>query len=152
MHDTSMWVGGEPPRPRNGDHPSLRAQFFELDVERRPDHPVVVHVIGPVDLLTSPALRLCVEDNVVDGRGLVLDLSHVDFLAASGLTVLTDTEERASREHLTWALVANSRPVIRPLDLLGLREQLPTYCSVPGAVSAVAAVATVSAVCSPVGR
>jgi anti-sigma B factor antagonist len=113
-------------------------QLFDIDVERPPDHPVVAHVFGPVDLLTAPALRMCVDDNVVDDNGLVLDLSGVDFLAASGLTVLTDTERRASQERLAWALVANTRQVIRPLDLLGLRERLPTYDTVPRAVAAVA--------------
>jgi anti-sigma B factor antagonist len=144
MHDTSMWAGGEAPPPRQADSQSAPSPFFEIDVERCPDQPVVVHVIGPIDLLTAPALRLCVEDNVNDGRGLVLDFSRVDFLAASGLTVLTDTEERANREQLAWALVANSRPVIRPLDLLGLRQRLPTYHTVRRAVSAVATVARCS--------
>lgn len=138
MHDSSLRVGAQAHVPPPRGPRSRHVRFFEIDVERRPGEPVVVHVIGPVDLLTAPAMRLCVEDNVDDGRGLVLDLSRVDFLAASGLTVLTDTEERASREHLAWALVANSRPVIRPLDLLGLRQRLPTYYSVPGAVRAVA--------------
>ncbi|GAB3432736.1 STAS domain-containing protein [Actinophytocola sediminis] len=140
MFDTSIWVGGDSRTPRRRDHRPLRAQFFEIDVRRRPDHPVVAHVIGPVDLLTAPELRLCVEDNVGDRRGLVLDLSRVNFLAASGLSVLTDTEERANRERLAWALVVNSRPVIRPLDLLGLRQRLPTYHSVLAAISAVAGV------------
>lgn len=144
MHDTSMWSGHDlARRPRGpGDLQSLSVQAFEIDVERRPDRPVVAHVIGPVDLLTTPALRMCVDDNVIDDRGLVLDFSRVDFLAASGLTVLTDTEERANREHFAWALVANSRPVLRPLDLLGLREYLPTYDSLPRAVSAVASAET----------
>ena len=140
MHNTSLWTGGEvrTPRPRGpGDHETLSVQVFDIDVERVPDQPVVAHVFGPVDLLTAPALRLCVEDNAIDDNGLVLDFSRVNFLAASGLTVLTDTEDRAGRENLTWALVANSRPVIRPLDLLGLREYLPTYDSVPNAVTAV---------------
>jgi anti-sigma B factor antagonist len=131
MHDTSIWAGhdGLAHRPRGRtDLQSLSVQTFEIDVERKPDRPVVAHVIGPVDLLTAPAVRMCVDDNVDDDRGLVLDFSRVDFLAASGLTVLTDTEERANREHLAWALVANSRPVIRPHD------------SLPRAVSAVATV------------
>lgn len=140
MHNTSLGTDGQvaAPRPRpSSAHESLSAQLFDIDVERAPDRPVVAHVIGPIDLLTAPALRLCVEDNVIDDNGLVLDFTQVDFLAASGLTVLTDTEARATRERLTWALVANTRPVIRPLDLLGLREHLPTYDSVPRAVAAV---------------
>jgi anti-sigma B factor antagonist len=141
VHNTSLWTGGEvnTPRPRGpGDQESLSAQFFHIDVTRLPDEPVLAHVVGPIDLLTAPALRLCVEDNVADNHGMVLDLSQVDFLAASGLTVLTDTEERASREHLAWALVVNTRPVIRPLDLFGLLGQLPTFSSVRNAMAAVA--------------
>lgn len=143
MHNTTVGTGGQlaTPRPRRpGDEESLSAQLFDIDLERQADRPVVAHVIGPVDLLTAPALRLCVEDNVIDDNGLVLDFSRVDFLAASGLTVLTDTGERAIRDRLSWALVANTRPVIRPLDLLDLREQLPTYDSVPRAVAAVSSV------------
>lgn len=137
MHSTALWADG-------GAGQSVSTPMFDIDVERKPARPVVAHVVGPVDLLTAPALRVCVNDNVVDDNGLVLDLSRVDFLAASGLTVLADTGDRADREHLAWALVANTRPVIRPLDLVGLREQLPTYESVPRAVAAVAAVAAVS--------
>jgi anti-sigma B factor antagonist len=145
VYNTSLWTGGKvnTPRPRGpGDQESLSAQFFDIDVTRQPDQPVIAHVIGSIDLLTAPALRLCVEDNVIDDHGMVLDLSEVDFLAASGLTVLTDTEERASREHLAWALVVNTRPVLRPLDLLGLRGQLPTFSSVRTAVAAVASAVT----------
>lgn len=144
MHNTSLWASGEAVanRPRSpGDQQVPAPRLFDIDVERRPDLPVVAHVFGPVDLLTAPALRMCVEDNVVDDTGLVLDFSQVDFLAASGLSVLTDTEERANRENLAWALVANSRAVVRPLDLLGLRDRLPTYDSVPRAIVAVATVA-----------
>lgn len=110
---------------------------FEIKLDREPDRPVVAHVIGPIDLLTAPALRLCVDDNIAGDNGLVLDFSQVDFLAASGLTVLCDTEYKAGREHLAWALVASTRPVIRPLDLMGLRAQLPTYDTVSRAVAAV---------------
>ncbi|OLF13444.1 hypothetical protein BU204_27395 [Actinophytocola xanthii] len=140
-----MWTGGEvnTPRPRGpSGQQSLPAPFFDIDVTRQPDMPVVAHVIGPIDLLTAPALRLFVDDNVTDDHGMVLDLSEVDFLAASGLTVLTDTEARAVREHLTWAVVANTRPVLRPLDLLGLRGQLPTFSSVGHAMAAVSGTVT----------
>ncbi|MCT2584260.1 STAS domain-containing protein [Actinophytocola sp. S1-96] len=119
-----------------------------MAVERQPEQPVIAHVTGSIDLLTAPALRVCVEDCIhgsrADGNGMVLDLSRVGFLAAAGVTVLADTEHRAGRENLAWAVVANTRPVIRPLDLLGLRDQLPTYDSVPVAVDAVCALARCS--------
>ncbi|HWM02778.1 MAG TPA: STAS domain-containing protein [Actinophytocola sp.] len=116
---------------------SLPTEIFDIDVVRGPDRPTVAHVIGAIDLLTAPALRLCLDDHLdVDG-GLVLDLSRVDFLAASGLTVLTDTDRRAARDNLAWAIVANTRPVLRPLEVLGLVDRLPTFDSVPSALAAV---------------
>lgn len=116
---------------------SPAVQGFDIDVERRPDRPVVAHVCGAIDLLTAPELRVCVDDHVDTATGLVLDLSRVDFLAASGLTVLTDTDLRAAEDNFAWALVANNRAVLRPLEVLGLRHQFPTYDSVSGALAAI---------------
>ncbi|HEX2132583.1 MAG TPA: anti-sigma factor antagonist [Actinophytocola sp.] len=150
MHNFPLWTGGEAqtPRPRGpGDLELFPVHLLDFDiaVERQPDQPVIAHVTGSIDLLTAPALRVCVTDCMdrtgAEDTGMVLDLSRVDFMAAAGVTVLADTEDRAGRKNLAWALVANTRPVIRPLDLLGLREQLPTYESVPHAVDAVSAVA-----------
>jgi anti-anti-sigma factor len=101
----------------------------------------VAHVFGSIDLLTAQALRMCVDDHVDARCGLVLDLSQVDFLAASGLSVLTDTDDRASRDNIAWAMVANNRAVLRPLEVLGLRYALPTYATVPEAIAAVRAAA-----------
>jgi anti-anti-sigma factor len=130
------------PLPRGpGNGTSFPAQIFDIEVERRPDRPVVAHVFGSIDLLTAQALRLCVDDHVDADGGLVLDLSQVDFFAASGLTVLADTDTRASRDNLAWALVANTRAVLRPLEVLGLRYTLPTYDTVPEAVAAIRAAA-----------
>jgi anti-sigma B factor antagonist len=154
VHNYSLWTDGEvrPPSPRRpGERENRRAHVLDFDiaVERLPEQPVIAHVTGSIDLLTAPALRVCVEDCMhgsrADGNnGMVLDLSRVGFLAAAGVTVLADTETRAGRENLVWAVVANTRPVIRPLDVLGLRTQLPTYESVPSAVDAVCAVARCS--------
>ncbi|HEV7651257.1 MAG TPA: STAS domain-containing protein [Actinophytocola sp.] len=117
--------------------------MFDIDVEHRPDHPVVARVFGSIDLLTARALRLCVDDHA-GADGLVLDFSRVDFLAAAGLAVLTDTDQRASRDSLAWALVANTRPVLRPLEVLRLVDRLPVHDTVPDAVAAVRAAMVVS--------
>lgn len=141
MHNTPWWVGSDiaaplPRGPGDGESPD---SLFDIDVERRADQPVVAHVFGSIDLLTAQALRICVDDHVGTNDGLVLDLSRVDFLAASGLTVLTDTDRRAARDNLAWALVANSRPVLRPLEVLRLVDTLPIHDTVPDAVAAVRA-------------
>jgi anti-anti-sigma factor len=114
---------------------------FDIEMERQPEQPVIARVFGAVDLLTAPELRQCVEENVDNGDGLVLDLSRVDFLAAAGLTVLADADRRVLRDNLAWAVVANTRPVLRPLEVLGLLDTLPTFDTVPDAVAAVRAAA-----------
>src|ERR1700742_2604900 len=110
VHNTPWRVGSDfaAPLPRGpGADTESPDEFFDIDVERRADRPVVAHVFGSVDLLTAPALRMCVDDHADADGGLVLDFSRVEFLAASGLTVLTDTDARATRDNLAWALVAN---------------------------------------------
>ncbi|MGH3761540.1 STAS domain-containing protein [Actinophytocola sp.] len=147
MHDEPLWKGSDlaGPQPREPGDPgtpteSRAHEIFDIDVERA-RRPVVAHVFGAVDLLTAPALRMCLEDHVDADGGLVLDLTSVDFLAAAALTVLADTDRRAARDHLAWAVVASTRPVLRPLEVVGLRDALPTYDTVPDAVAAVRAAA-----------
>lgn len=144
MHDLPLWASSDfaAPLARGpGDGESPTGQTFGIDVERRSDDTVVAHVLGPIDLLTTPAVRKCVEDHIDAEGGLVLNLSHVDFLAASGLTALTDADRRAMRDNRAWGLVANTRPVLRPLEVLGLVGVLPAYHTVQDAVAAVRAAA-----------
>jgi anti-sigma B factor antagonist len=141
VHDIPLWASSEfaAPLPRSPGDDLPPDPLFDIDVERLADRPVVAHVFGAVDLMTAPALRLCVDDNLDARQGLVVDLTCVDFLAAAGLTVLADAGDRASRDNRAWAVVASSRPVLRPLEVLGLAGTLPTYDTVPDAVAAVRA-------------
>jgi anti-anti-sigma factor len=140
VHSAPWWVSSNiaAPLPRGRGDDESPDTPFDIDVEHRADQPVVARVFGSIDLLTSQALRICVDDHV-GNDGLVLDLSRVDFIAAAGLTVLTDTDRRAARDNLAWALVANSRPVLRPIEVLRLVGTLPIHDTVPGAVAAVRA-------------
>jgi anti-sigma B factor antagonist len=141
VHKTPWWVSSDiaAPLPRGPGDDESPDDMFDIDVEHRADQPVVAHVFGSIDLLTAQALRICVDDHVGTNDGLVLDLSRVEFLAASGLTVLADTDRRATRDNLVWAVVANSRPVLRPLEVLRLVHSLPIHDTVPDAVAAVRA-------------
>lgn len=148
VHHEPQWKSSETAAPQPRKPGALRPlsqsparEFFDIDVERT-GRLVVAHVFGAVDLLTAPALRMCLDDHVDVGGGLVLDLTSVDFLAAAALTVLADTDRRATRDHLAWAVVASTRPVLRPLEVVGLRDALPTYDTVTDAVAAVRAAVT----------
>jgi anti-sigma B factor antagonist len=141
VHEIPLWASSDfaAPMPRGPREDIPTDPIFDIDVERLVDQPVVAHVFGAVDLLTARELRMCVDDNLDAERGLVVDLTCVGFLAAAGLTVLADAGERASRDNRAWAVVASSRPVLRPLEVLGLDQRLPTYDTVPNAVAAVRA-------------
>ncbi|WP_436498612.1 STAS domain-containing protein [Actinokineospora sp. HUAS TT18] len=82
---------------------------------------LVVAVHGEVDLRTVPRLR----DELMahlrqTGPRLIVDLTEVGFLGASGLTVLLAVREAAVAKGTTLFLVAHARPVLRLLTVAGL--------------------------------
>lgn len=56
------------------------------------------------------------------------------FLGSAGMRVLMDTQDKAARHGLRWALVGSRRPVSRPLWATGLSTQLPVQPTVSAAV------------------
>ena len=90
---------------------------------------VVVEVTGEVDAYTAPALEVCLQSQARQRglRLLVVDLSGVTFLGATGVTVLA----RAHRQCLARGaeLVVRTggrRRVLRLLQLTGLAGLVPT--------------------------
>ncbi|GLY69441.1 STAS domain-containing protein [Amycolatopsis taiwanensis] len=89
---------------------------------------------GELDALGAPVLRECLYESIFPDHDFVLDLDEVTFLGSAGMRVLMDTGGKALRHGLHWALVANGRPVSRPLWATGLAAQLPLQPSVPEAI------------------
>jgi anti-sigma B factor antagonist len=93
----------------------------EFDVQQKwIDATVVLSVRGDVDALTAPRLS----EAILDAWGekpsaLIVDLSAVDFMASSAMTVLM-----TAREHVTptawFGVVADGPGTSRPLKLMGL--------------------------------
>jgi anti-sigma B factor antagonist len=80
----------------------------------------VVHVTGELDLASSPILdELLSETETIDGP-LVLELTGVTFMGSSGLELLMKHSERCRAAGRTLLVVANSRAVLRPINLTGL--------------------------------
>lgn len=107
----------------------------------------MVQVAGELDMLTQPRLVGCVHD-ILRGRPrhLVLDLSRVCFMAASGLQALVCAKDACARRgsvlHLTGT---RHRAVARPLQLAGLDQVFAPY---PSATDALAAIET----CTEISR
>ncbi|EFF91602.1 conserved hypothetical protein [Streptomyces sp. e14] len=89
----------------------------------------VLHVVGELDLVTSPVLRQRVHDVVAQGRhDLVLDLSEVFFCDSSGVGVLIAARRliRSCQGRLRLLLPAGGAEegshVNRVLGALGVRR------------------------------
>ncbi|GLW89239.1 anti-sigma factor antagonist [Actinokineospora globicatena] len=105
------------PRPAH-DRPSTAS------VERVGQWAVLITLRGEVDLVTAPAVDAALRAGlaVPDVLVLVVDLSEVDFLAAAGLSALVAARDTAAARAIDLRLVADGRPVLRLLDVTGLRR------------------------------
>ena len=83
----------------------------------QPDQAIVVtHVAGEVDMLTGPSLQSHL-DKALASRPvrLIVDLSQVSFMGATGLTVLIKAKAAATHQGTTLQLGGMSRAVARAL-------------------------------------
>jgi anti-sigma B factor antagonist len=97
----------------------------------------ILQVVGEVDLLTAPDLRLRMQDLAAKGSvHVIADLSAVDFIDSTGLGVLIGGL-RILREHDgSLTLVISTRRVLRVFELTGLTRVFPPQPSVPAAIIA----------------
>lgn len=87
-------------------------------------------VAGEVDTLTADRLQAVTDDLLATGCArLVIDLSGVTFLASSGLAVLIRAAHLATASSRRLRLVAEGRPVLRPLQITGTDELFDRYTS-----------------------
>lgn len=101
----------------------------------------VLHIIGELDLITSPEVRQRVHEAVAAGRrDLVLDLSEVFFCDSSGVGVLVASRRLMRSCHGRFHLIlpdrgaAEGSHVNRVLAALGVRRLFDVYPDVPSAV------------------
>lgn len=100
---------------------------------------LVITVTGEVDLETTPALYDAVTAGIDHTRGepCILDLTAVTFLSSAGLTALVEATRHAEARREPLRIVVDSnRPVIRPIEITGLDDELRLYHSVDEAAKA----------------
>jgi anti-sigma B factor antagonist len=120
-------------------HPD-REQLMTVHAQDR-DEVLILTVDGDVDGLTAPRLSRAVADAFrnLAGRPLVLDLTSVRFLGSTGLRTLRDSAHEAvhhqGRQPLR-VVVDQARPVIRPIEIVGLDQILALYHTVDEALAA----------------
>jgi anti-sigma B factor antagonist len=101
------------------------------------DNVLVLQLSGDVDLCTVECLREYLDGYLSGGayRGMVLDCAEVSFLAACGIGLLVEIVDRACLAQVQIRLVAQSRAVLRALQVTGVNDLVPRADTVDEAVA-----------------
>jgi anti-sigma B factor antagonist len=87
-----------------------------------------VAVSGELDIATAPALEAALEDAIRDSAGaLVLDVTELEFVDSSGLSVLLRTRALLGREDRALVLVCPEGAVLRVLEVAGVTDLFSPY-------------------------
>lgn len=105
---------------------------MELVLLTRPlgDH-VVVELNGPLDFHTAPTLWEALWPSVLcqDAPRVILDLSSVDFMDSTGLSVVIDAWRQAERQGGTLQLARAQRQAAKVLRVTSLDLVFPIFAS-----------------------
>jgi anti-sigma B factor antagonist len=82
----------------------VRPTEFKI-AHRATDAGVTLKITGELDLSTGPALTGSVEGLRHDLKSLTLDLSDLTFMDSTGLRILIELDQRATREQWTLTLI-----------------------------------------------
>ena len=104
----------------------------------------ILHVDGAVDGLTAPRLRRAIDIafDELDGRPLVVDLAEVTFFGSAGLRTMSESADQAATRsgfEPLRVVVDHNRPVVRPMEIVGLDAVLTLFFDVADAIAGRAA-------------
>lgn len=102
-------------------------RFLSVTPRPRVARHVVLDVVGHVDAFTAPLLRacLCTQLSRPGLRGLILDIGHVDFMGAAGVSVIVEAARRCRARGLGFRLRAHGRrQVLLSLEVAGVMTGL----------------------------
>ena len=106
-------ASGSPPQSDNDDFYSRESEVDGL---------AVLAIGGSVDMLTAPGLSEAIEAALdKKPKGLIVDLSKVEFLGSAGISVLMKTRDTLG-DATPFCVVADGPATHRPLTLLGINE------------------------------
>ncbi len=108
-----------------------------IEVTKEPGH-TLVRVNGDVDMDTAPRLDEALASVEQGERTVVIDLTDVEFLDSSGLTVLVENWQRlrGTTGGAEVRLVVKGSAVSKVLDAAGLAQLFTIFDSYESAVAA----------------
>ncbi len=112
------------------------ASDVDFDVQRSwVGNVIVLTVRGDLDALSAPHLAAAINRGLSgESTAVVVDLSELEFLAASGMSVLL-TGHTAAGSSKRFAVVADGPATSRPMTLLGLDRQLDLFPTLDAALN-----------------
>jgi anti-sigma B factor antagonist len=131
----------DPPGRLCSDYPlTVRFTANILDVkEGREDGAQALELVGELDVASAPALRERLAEVATRGVGpLVIDLSALNFIDSTGLSVLLNAKRRLTRRGRGFAVVCPPGHVHRILEVTQLLEALGCHGSREEALVAIA--------------
>lgn len=122
------------------DVPSGRVVGAEFSAQSLDTAITWVGVRGEIDIRNASALASYTHARLQQSRGLILDLTMVEFFGAAGLEVFDTLNECALTGGTRWVLIG-SRPVQRLLNVADPERRTPFYPNLELARSALERVA-----------
>jgi anti-sigma B factor antagonist len=96
---------------------------FRCVVEADGDGTVRIRPAGELDMSTVPLLQTRLSEALSGGyKRLIVDLSELDFMDSTGLTLLTHWSLGAANDGFNLALVPGNGRIQRLFELTGLTE------------------------------
>lgn len=96
----------------------------------------IVHLDGEVDLSNSPQAREQILKCLKQDKGLLVDLSRVEYIDSSGVASLVEGYQEARKKQLSFGLIGVSAAALSVLQLARLDKVFPLYDNLEAALSA----------------
>jgi anti-sigma B factor antagonist len=113
---------------------------FELSETDLDDRTHLIAVAGEIHVSTAPRFSALFDDALSRGKtAVVLDLSDVEFIDSTGLSVLLNGLRHVTRRRGRMALVCNNPTVLRLFEITHLDATFDIHASREEAISAVQA-------------
>jgi anti-sigma B factor antagonist len=112
---------------------------FELHEETAASGTHVINVSGEIHVSTAPRFSQRLQQSIDSGnRRIVLDLTNVEFIDSTGLSVLLNGLRRVTQLQGRMALVCTNPTVLRLVQITSLDETFDIFPERPAAFAHVA--------------
>ena len=99
----------------------FEAPNFDLSEDELDDETVVLRVAGEIHATTAPEFSERLNDAIASGKtGVVLDLTGVEFIDSTGLSVLLNGLRRVTRARGSMVLACANPTVLRLFEITKL--------------------------------